>query len=143
VVEDKLFDDLIGRAYELSEDPFQAALIGLKLLAELIEDMPGAHPGCLVASAAYQDRLFNQDVREANRRAALGWRTRFKKMFELILDVYPMRDDVEIDHLSDMVGSIVEGGIVMSRAMGDPLITSQPIMLLRSYVKLLFAPKLQ
>ena len=96
-----------------------------------------------MASAAYQDRLFNQDVREANRRAALGWLTRFKKMFELILDVCPMRDDVEIDHISDMVSSIVEGGIVMSRAMGDPLITSQPIMLLRSYVKLLFAPKLQ
>ena len=89
MVEDKLFDDLIGRAYELGEDPFQAALIGLKLLAELIEDMPGGHPGCLVASVAYQDRLFNQDVREANRRAALGWRTRFKKMFELILDVTP------------------------------------------------------
>ena len=46
MVEDKLFDDLIGRAYELSEDPFQAALIGLKLLAELIDDMQG---GILVA----------------------------------------------------------------------------------------------
>ena len=54
-----------------------------------------------------------------------------------------MRDDVEIDHISDMISSIVEGGIVMLRAMGDPLITSRQIMLLRSYVKLLFAPKLQ
>jgi TetR/AcrR family transcriptional regulator, transcriptional repressor for nem operon len=142
-VEDDLFDDLLGRAKELSEDPLQAALIGLKLLAKLIEDMPGGHPGCVVATAAYQDRLFNNDVREANKRAVLGWRKRFRNLFDEVAAVYPPRDDVDLDHLSDMVSGVVEGGIIMSRAMGDPLITSQQVMLLRSYVKLLFTPPRQ
>jgi AcrR family transcriptional regulator len=142
-VEDELFDDVLGRARELSEDPLQAALIGLKLLAELIEDMPGGHPGCVVATAAYQDRLFNEDVREANRRAVLGWRRRFREMFDEIASTYPINDNVDLDHLADMVSSVVEGGIIMSRALGDPLITSQQIMLLRSYVKFLFAPRIQ
>ena len=140
-VEDQLFDDLLGRARALSDDPLQAALIGLKLLAELIEDMPGGHPGCVVATAVYQDRLFNRDVREANRRAVLGWRRRFRAMFDEVAAVYPMNDDVDLDHLSDMVSSVIEGGIVMSRAVGEPLITAQQIMLLRSYLKLLFSPR--
>lgn len=142
-VEDVLFDDLLGRAQELSEDPLQAALIGLKLLAELIEDMPGGHPGCVVATAVYQDRLFNADVREANRRAVLGWRNRFRAVFDDIVAVYPPNDDVDLDHLADMVSGVVEGGIIMSRAMGEPAITSQQVMLLRSYIKLLFSPQFQ
>ena len=142
-VEDQLFDDLLGRARDLSDAPLQSALIGLKLLAELIEDMPGGHPGCVVATAVYQDRLFDRDVREANRRAVLGWRGRFRAIFDEIPEIYPMNDAVNLDHLSDMVSSVIEGGIVMSRAVGEPLITAQQILLLRSYVKLLFAPKVQ
>lgn len=42
-----------------------------------------------------------------------------------------------------MVSGVVEGGIVMARAVEDPRITSQQVMLLRSYLKLLFAPRLQ
>lgn len=142
-VEDQLFNDLFRRAQELSDDPLQAALIGLKLLAELIDDMPGGHPGCIVATAVYQDRLFDRGVREANRRAVLGWRRRFREMFEEITAIYPMNDAVDLDHLSDMVSSVIEGGIVMARAVEQPLITSQQVMLLRSYVKLLFSPKVQ
>jgi len=143
VVEDELFDDVLGRARELTDDPLQAALIGLKLLAELIEDLPNGHPGCVVATAAYQDRLFNADVREANKRAVLGWRSRFRKMFEEIAAIYPPRDGVDLDHLADMVSGVVEGGIIMARAVGDPLIISQQVMLLRSCVKLLFSPRFQ
>lgn len=142
-VENQLFDDLMERARDLSDDPLQAALIGLKLLAELIEDMPGGHPGCIVATAVYQDRLFNRDVHEANRRAVLGWRRRFRKMFDEISTVYPMNDDVDPDHLADMVSSVIEGAIVMARALDEPRVTAQQIVLLRSYLKLLFAPRIQ
>ena len=142
-IEDRLFDDLLARAQELTDDPLQGALIGLKLLAELIEDMPGGHPGCIVATAAYQDRLFDKNVRAANQRAVIGWRRRFRALFDDVAAVYLMNDDVDLDHLADMVSSVVEGGIVMSRAVGDPLITSQQVMLLRSYVKLLFQPRIQ
>lgn len=142
-VEDQLFDGLLTRARDLTDDPLQTALIGLKLLAELIEDMPGGHPGCVVATAVYQDRLFDRDVREANRRAVLGWRSRFRAMFDDIAAVYPMHDDVDLDHLADMVSAVIEGGIVISRAVGEPSITAQQIMLLRSYVKGLFSPTLK
>lgn len=70
--ENRLFDDLWARARELNEDPLHAALIGLRLLAEMLEDMPSGHPGCIVASAANQDRLFDAEVRALNRRAVLA-----------------------------------------------------------------------
>jgi len=140
-VEDKLFDDLFERASDLSDDPLQTMLIGLKLLAELIEDMPGGHPGCIVATAAYQDRLFNNDVRKINARAVLGWRARFRPMFDSIAATYPPREAVDLDHLADMVSTVIEGGLVMGRALANTAATSQQIMLFRSYIKLLFSPQ--
>jgi TetR/AcrR family transcriptional repressor of nem operon len=142
-VEDQLFDEVFGRAKDLADDPLQVALIALKLLAELIEDMPNGHPGCIVATAVYQDRLFNPDVREANRRAVLGWRSRFRAMFDAIVEVYPAHDEVDLDDLADMVSSVIEGGIVMARAVSEPSMTARQIMLLRSYVRLLFSPRLK
>lgn len=137
-IEDQLFDDLFQRARDLSDDPLQVMLIGLKLLSELLEDMPDGHPGCIVATAVYQDRLFNRDVRDANRRAVLGWRKRFRQLFEDIVQTNTMRDEVDLDDLADLVSSVIEGGIVMSRALEQPKITSRQVLLLRSYVKLLF-----
>lgn len=140
-VEDRIFDELFARARELGDDPLQTMLIGLKFLAELIEDMPGGHPGCIVATAVYQDRLFNPDVREANFRAVEGWRHRFRAMLDAIAQAYPMHDGVDLDHLADMVSAVIEGGLVVGRALDEPAITSQQVMLLRSYIKLLFAPR--
>ena len=139
-VEDQLFDDLLARSNELSDDPLHAALIGLKLLAELVDDMPNGHPGCVVATAAYQERLFDQNVRDANRRAVLGWRNRFQAVFEEIMAVYPPNDDVDLEALSDFVSTVIEGGIIMAKSLGEPSITAQQVMILRSYIKLLFTP---
>ena len=141
VVEDLLFDDLLGRARELNDDPLHAALIGLKLLAELLQDMPNGHPGCIVATAAYQDRLFNRDVREANRRAILGWRNRFRAIFEEIAEVYPPNETVDMDDMGDFISTVVEGGIVMAKGLGEPQITARQVMVLRTFVKLLFSPR--
>ena len=141
VVEDALFDDLLARARELNEYPLHAALIGLKLLAELLNDIPNGHPGCIVATAAYQDRLFDSDVRAANRRAVLGWRKRFRALFDEIAEVYPPNDAVDFDALADFVSTVVEGGLVMSRSLGEPTITASQVLMLRSFVKLLFQPR--
>src|SRR4029450_12565414 len=64
--EDALFDELFARADELNEDPLHGFLVGLKMLSELLSDLPGGHPGCLVASYCYQVRPFNKEVRKLN-----------------------------------------------------------------------------
>lgn len=142
-VENAIFDDLYRRACELSDDPLQRMLIWLKLLAELLADMPDGHPGCIVATAAYQERLFDRGVRDLNRRAVQGWRARFRDYLDAILAVYPARDPVDPDDLADMISGVIEGGIVIARALGEPRATERQVLLMRSYLKLLFLPPLR
>ncbi|MEQ8658904.1 MAG: TetR/AcrR family transcriptional regulator [Hyphomicrobiales bacterium] len=139
--ENALYDDIFSRASELNDDPLHSMLIGLKMLAEMLADMPEGHPGCVIAATAYQDRLFDKGVQDLNRQAILGWRRRFRAMFEEIAAVYEPRDDVNMDALGDMVSSVVEGGLVLQRALREHNSASEQIMLLRSYLKLLFSPK--
>jgi AcrR family transcriptional regulator len=140
LVEDAIFDGLERRASELSDEPLQQFLIMLRLLAEILDDMPNGHPGCLVATAAYQDRLFNADVREANLRATLGWRARFRAHLDRIALLNPPVQPVDLDDLADMVNVVVEGGIVMSKALGDPKATARQVLLFRAMLKRIFQP---
>lgn len=140
--EEDFFDDLFGRASELHDDPLHAFLIGLKLFSEMMADMPKGHPGCLVASYCYNERSFDKEVRELNKRSVLHWRERFRKTFAEIAEIYPIQDDVAIDDLADMVSNTVEGGIIMSKALQEPEVLARQILLTRSYIKLLFSPRL-
>ena len=51
-----------------------------------------------------------------------------------------MRDDVSLEHLADMVANTIEGGIVTSKALGQPAVLPEQIMLMRSYIRLMFLP---
>ena len=82
--ENALFDELFARADELNEDPLHGFLVGLKMMAEMMGDLPNGHPGCLVASYCYQDRLFDREVRELNTAAVLNWRRRFRQRLDAI-----------------------------------------------------------
>ncbi|MCR9138140.1 MAG: TetR/AcrR family transcriptional regulator [Alphaproteobacteria bacterium] len=138
--EDKVLDEIFDRARELHDDPLHAFLIGLKLFAEMMADLPSGHPGCLVATVCYNERLFDQKIRDLNERAVLAWRERFLTELRAIAEIYPPKDKVNLEALADMVSSTVEGGIVMSKALGQPKILAEQILLFRSYVKLLFLP---
>ncbi|PJK31649.1 TetR/AcrR family transcriptional regulator [Minwuia thermotolerans] len=139
--DDQVLDDIFGRAFELTDDPLQAMLVGLKLFAELMADLPAGHPGCLVATYCYQERLFDSEIREINARAVQAWRRRFRSLLDDIVATYPPRDEVDLDDLADMFSTVIEGGIVMSKALRDPPLLARQVLLLRSYVKLLLSPR--
>ena len=82
----QLLDDLFSRADELNEDPLHGFLVGLKLFAEMMANLPEAHPGCLAASFCYQDQLFNSEIRDLNAGSVLAWRQRFRARFDLIAE---------------------------------------------------------
>lgn len=138
--EDAVFDDVFARAGELTDDPLHAFLVGLKLLAEMMADLPQDLPGCLVATFCYQERLFDRRVHALNHEIVLRWRARFLAMLEAIAERYPPREAVDLAALADMVSAVVEGGLVLGRATHDAAILPTQLLLFRSYVKLLFAP---
>lgn len=135
-----VYDEVFARARDLVDDPLQVFLLALRLLADRMADMPQGHPGCLVAASCYYERLFDREVQEINRLGALRWRARFRAAFEDIVAVYPPREAVAADDFADMVSTVLEGGIVLAKAVDDPALLPRQIMVLRSYVKLLFAP---
>jgi TetR/AcrR family transcriptional regulator, transcriptional repressor for nem operon len=136
--EDTLFDDLFRRSDELDGDPLHGFLVGLKMLSEVMSDLPNGHPGCLVAAYCYQDRLFDREVRDLYTSAMLGWRRRFRERLDLIAERYPMHIAVNLDYLADMLSAIAEGGIVVSKVVRDKQALSQQLMLYREFVRAIF-----
>ena len=137
-MEEAIFRDIEARAYELNEDPLHGFLISLKLLAELLEDLPNGHPGCLIASYCYQSRLFSADIRALNARALLSWRARFQQQLEKIAETYPPRFEVDLADVADMLSAIADGGIILSRVLHDKTILPRQVMLYRQFVRTLF-----
>ena len=135
-----LLDELFRRADELNDDPLHGFLVGLRLFAEMMADLPAAHPGCLAASYAYQDQLFSQDIRDLNAAGILAWRERFRARLDLIAARYPPRIEVDLDALADMAASLVEGGIVLSKALGEAKVLPKQVLLYRDFVRLMFQP---
>ncbi len=136
--EEKLFDELFGRADELNEDPLHGFLVGLKMLSEIMADLPSGHPGCLVASYCYQDRLFDRTVRDLSREAVLGWRARFRKRLDKIAERYPPRLHVNLDDVADMLTAAVDGGIILARITEDRMALPRQVLLYREFVRTIF-----
>lgn len=136
----RVFDDVFGRGRQLSDDPLQAFLIGLKLLAEVMADLPHGHPGCLIASVCYTERMFDREVRAIAVNSVQGWNVRFRATLDEIAAQHPPREAVDLDTVADMMSCIVDGGIIMSKLMADPRRLEHQVLAFRSFVKMLFSP---
>lgn len=139
---DALFDAIFGRGRELSDDPLQAFLIGLKLLAETLREVKSRHPGCLVASICYQERLFDREVTEMIRQVAIDWNARFRTQLEEIAEHYPLRHGLTTTDLSDALSCLIDGGILMAKLHGDAAHLERQILTYRQFVQMAFAPEM-
>lgn len=126
------------RADELNEDPLHSFLIGLKMVSETFADLPNGHPGCLIASFCYQDRLFDKEVRALNTTAILTWRQFVKRRLDLITACYSPRFPVDLDDIADMAYVVVAGGIIVSRTVSDKEALARQVLLYRDFVRTIF-----
>lgn len=134
-----MLHEMFALADSLNEDPLHGFLIFLKMLADRLSDLPNGHPGCMVAAYSYQEHLFSQDIRNLYASGQLTWREMFRGRLELIAEKYPPKVDVDFDALADMFSAIVDGGIILSKAIRDPRLLPQQVMLYRSFIKAVFA----
>lgn len=133
-----LFSKLFKRAEELTEDPLQQMLIFVKLLAEMMEDLEGLHPGCLVASFTYESQQVNNEVRAITADSVMDWRRLFAQQIEKINQQYTPKLQVSSIDLADMLSTIIEGAIVVSRAENDSDILVKQLLEYRNYLRLLY-----
>lgn len=142
IAEDEdVYDRIFAQARDLVDDPLQIFLLGLRLLADVMGDMPKGHPGCIVAVSCYYERMFDRELREINTQAALQWRSRFRGLLDEVGKTYRPREDVDLDELADMVSTVLEGGIVMAKALHDPLSLKRQILAFRTLMKALFVKR--
>lgn len=139
----EIIDEMMRKASELTDDPLQHFLIGLKFFADMLADLPVAHPGCIVAAFCYQDQQFSRAIRDLNAEGVRSWRARIAAMLSNIAKRYPPREGVDLDALADMATSLVEGGIILSRTFDDKSLLAQQMMAYRTYVKLAFEPRVE
>lgn len=138
--DEQVFDACFGRGQELSDDPLQAFLIGLKLLADLAADLPGGHPGCMIASVSYQERLFDREVRELGRGWMEGWRARFVGYLRAAAARHPPREPVPLEDLADMLTTVMEGGIILGKVLREPGALTRQLLTYRAMIKMVFSP---
>ena len=134
----KFFLDLSERARSLTEDPLQQFLLFLKLMAEALADIPGMHPGCLVASFTYEAHQFDDEIRSLNTQGVLSWRELFMGYLKRIAEKYAMRIEQPLDELADLLTSVIEGGIIMSKVLDDGDTLPNQVLHYRSYIRLVF-----
>ncbi len=133
-----IIDTLTVRARELSDDPLQSLLIFLNIYAQMMDDMELLHPGCMVASITYQERMFDAEVKQMNVDYLLRMRRRFSQWFGEIAATNPPQGDVDLDALADHLTAIVEGAIILSKALADHGLMGRQTRLYRNHVKLIF-----
>jgi TetR/AcrR family transcriptional repressor of nem operon len=135
---DRIFADTFARADDLADgDPLQSLLIGLKLMAELFSDLAGGHPGCLVATMCYQERLFDREVRDLIAESVARWNDFFATRLRKAAD-YHGATDLDVTGLAQSVSCVVDGAIIMGRALSDSSLVARQLLLLRSHIKLVF-----
>lgn len=138
VQDEAFFNSLVERAAALTEDPLQQLLIFLKLLAEAMAELPDTHPGCLVASFTYESQQFDDDVQELNRVGLRTWRRIFMNYLEAAARKYPIKVERPLEELADMLTAVIEGGIILSRALGDREILPRQLLQYRNYIRLAY-----
>ena len=136
--DEKIIETLEQRARELSDDPLQSLLIFLNLYAQMMDDMETLHPGCMVASVTYQERLFDSEMKRMNVDYLLRTRQRFADWLKEIVELHPPKMEADLDALADHLTIIVEGAIIYAKALRDPDMMGRQTRLFRSHIKLLF-----
>jgi AcrR family transcriptional regulator len=136
--DESILDTLESRARELSDDPLQSFLIFLNLYAQMMDDIEALHPGCMVATVTYQERMFDAEVRQMNVDYLKRMRARFVRWIGEIVATNPPRFEVEVEEIADHLNVVVEGAIIQSKALRDESLMGKQTRLFRQYVKLLF-----
>ena len=133
--DDAVIDALKARAEQLVDDPLQQFLLFLNLYAETVDEMEALHPGCLVAAIVYQEQVFDAEVRRLNSEAVMRWRERFLVWLEAIDRVHTPVTPIDRLALADALSAIVEGAIVLAKALDEPALMGRQLRLFRDMVK--------
>jgi AcrR family transcriptional regulator len=134
----RFLEDMTRRARELSDDPLHSFLIFLKLYAEKMEEHTERHPGCMVATVTFQDRVWDHAVRGLVIEMVEQWRAHFIAWLEEIAKAHPPKGQASFEDLADAILAFTYGGMTLVRALGDTRAIARQTLIFRETVRLHF-----
>jgi TetR/AcrR family transcriptional repressor of nem operon len=133
-----MFDEWDRRAETLSDDPYQALVIFIKLFEEWLDALNEPFAGCLFAVYVYESMQFEASVNELVKQSFEHWQKYYVKKFDAIIATRKPKLNVTSEELAEHIVAVLEGAFVLSRATGQPELITRQSRLFRSYLKLLF-----
>ena len=138
VMDRELLETVFARAQALSSDPLQQLLVAFGLIQEMFDGLTEPHPGCLIAAFCYQEELMTPKSLASCADELRLWRERIAAKLRDAAELHPPRIELDIEATADLLNTIVEGGFVMSKTLGDPRLIAGQIQQLRNYLALAF-----
>ncbi len=133
-----LFDEWDRRAEALSDDPYQALILFLKLFEEWLGDLRQPFAGCLFAVYVYESNLFEPEINAYVRKSLEHWQRYYEKKFAAIIAEWPPKLEVSAAEFAETIVAILEGAFILARSGEKPDLIARQSRLFRGYVKLLF-----
>ena len=61
-------------------------------------------------------------------------------MLDEIVAVHPPREPVDTTRLARMIACAIDGGIIMGKALAEPSVLPEQMLMARNHIKMLFQP---
>lgn len=134
----KHLEKTLDKAEGLSKDPLQQLLIFVKLFEQEVDTLEDPYPGCLFASYCYQSELFDANILKIIRDSMLLWRSRVLDKLKMVSEIYPPKEEVDLESLADMLLVQFEGAFVLSQSLNNNRIIANQLSHYHTYLCLLF-----
>ena len=134
-----MFTQFMTRAEKVTEDPLQQLLLLVSFLEEMLDELTEPYPGCLFASYVYQSQQFDEDTLAVCSRAMTDWREMYSEKLREAVKKYPPKVEINPDELADLLTTILEGAMLLSKTMGDAKLLAPQLAHYRNYLQLLFS----
>ena len=136
-----LFERMATEADAAASDPLDATLIFLRRF----EDFMGGHAkprsGCVFASYTYEDAQFDEPLRDFIAGSLKGWAAVYEGRFGAILACYRPQIAISAAELAEMIVTLIEGALILSRSYGDARLVARQSRQFRNYLELLFGDR--
>jgi TetR/AcrR family transcriptional repressor of nem operon len=136
-----LFEEWSVRADRLSDDPLERCLIFLKLFEEYLAARDEPMAGCVFAAFAYEAGNFGADTHSFIRERLALWGKLYEQKFAALIKARKPALPVTARELAEFMVTLIEGGLVMGKAMADARLLIRQSAQTRNYLQLLFAPR--
>ena len=137
--DDQLIAEFAARAKALADDPLQEAVLFVKLFEEWLTNLDEPLGGCLLASFTYESARFDASMRDYIEQRLTGWMDIYRGIFERLVESRESKNgDVTGRSLTEFFATLIEGGLLLGRALGDRKYLVRQLQQFRLHLTLLF-----